>query len=141
MARILAIDYGKKRCGIAVTDTSQIIASGLDTIQPQQLIAYLEKYFIEEEVEAIVLGDPKHSDGTPTYLATEIDDFIQELNKKFPNIKVHKQDESFTSVEASNIILQSGVNKKKRRDKSLLDKISAVIILQRFLEEQRNIQR
>ncbi len=134
MARILAIDYGLKRTGLAVTDPLQIIATGLDTVETKELLPFLKNYFSEEEVEGIVIGEPKHLDGTPTHLMPKIEALIKKINELFPDIKVDLQDERFTSADAKRIILQSGAKKKKRRDKALVDKISAVLILQEYLQ-------
>lgn len=134
----MSIDYGTKRIGVAVTDPLQIIANGLDTVATDQIFDFLKKYFSEEEVECMVVGLPLHLDGTPAQLTPKIDQFIREVNKLFPNLKVDRQDERFTSEDAKKIILQSGVRKKKRRDKSLVDKVSAVLILQEYLESKRS---
>lgn len=134
MARILAIDYGTKRTGLAVTDPLQIIASGLETIPTREVFDYLSDYVRAEEVEKIVVGAPLHLDGTPAQIAHLVIGFVRQLSKLFPDIEIVTHDERFTSVEAKRIILQSGVKKKKRRDKSLVDKISAVLILQDYLQ-------
>lgn len=133
MGRILGIDYGKKRCGIAVTDPLQIIVTGLCTVETSELNEYLDQYMSTEEVDEIVLGLPSHKDGTPTYLVKDIEKLRVKLINKYPDIHVNTTDEAFSSSEAKSIILQSGVRKKKRRDKELIDKISAVVILQRYL--------
>ena len=133
----MGIDYGTKRIGLAVTDPLQIIASGLDTVETDKIWAFLERYLSEEEVERIVIGYPLHLDGQPTYVAVQVDEFIKKLHEQFPTLEVTKHDERFTSKDAKQIILQSGAKKKKRRDKSLVDKVSAVLILQDFLEAQR----
>ena len=134
----MSIDYGMKRVGIAVTDPLQIIANGLDTVPTSEIFDFLKTYTDNEEVSEIVVGMPLHADGNPTGLEPAINDFIRKVNKLFPTIKVVRQDERFTSSDAKRIILQSGARKKKRRDKSLVDKISAVLILQEFLESRRN---
>lgn len=134
MARILAIDYGAKRCGLAVTDPFQIIVSGLDTVSTDVLPGYLEKYLSENQVEKLVIGLPVHKDGNFTYLKHRIDGFIKVFSARWPLIPVDFADESFSSVHAREAILMSGAKKSKRQDKSLLDKISAVIILQRYLK-------
>ena len=139
MARILAIDYGTKRCGIAVTDTMQLIANGLETVATNNLLSFLKDYFAHEEVVTVVIGEPLHIDGNPTQIEPEIKKFIKKLAENFPKLTVARQDERLTSVEAKQIILQSGIKKKKRRDKALVDKVSAVLILQSYLEEHRNI--
>lgn len=133
VARIISIDYGTKRVGLAVTDPLQIIATGLDTVPTANIFDYLAQYFQTEEVEKIVVGEPFNLDGTPSEVTPHIKGFITKLSKLYPTIPIDRQDERFTSVEARAAILQSGVKKKKRRDKTLVDKISAVIILQNYL--------
>ena len=134
MARILGIDYGIKKCGIAVTDPLQIIVNPLKTIKTSSLPAYLKLYFEEEEVEEVVIGMPTHADGNPTYLVPHIHLFAEKLRKANDHLKISYQDESFSSVMAKEIMLKSGYTKKQRQDKTKLDKISAVIILQRYLK-------
>jgi putative Holliday junction resolvase len=135
MARIMAIDYGLKRTGVAVTDPLQIIASGLDMIPTGDLFDFLKKYLEEEEVDKIIVGEPLHKDGNPMDFTLKVYEFVKRLKKQFPDKEVILQDERFTSKEASNIILQSGAKKKKRREKGLIDKISAAIILQDYMEQ------
>lgn len=137
MARILAIDYGTKRTGIAVTDPLQIIANGLDTLPTEQVFDFLKKYIAEEPVETIVVGEPMYPDGNPAQIAPQVQAFVKQLRELFPTLKVLMQDERFTSEDAKKIILQSGAKKKKRQDKALVDKISAVLILQEYLEKTR----
>ena len=134
MARILGIDYGSKRTGISVTDPDQIIVSPLKTVNTSSLLNFLKIYLSEEEVEKMVFGYPTHKDGNPTYVVEEIMKFKEKLTKLYPDMEFDFQDENFTSVEAQEIILKSGLTKKQRRDKSRLDKISAVLILQRYLK-------
>lgn len=134
----MSIDFGTKRVGVAVTDPLQIIVSGLETVPTSGIFDFLKTYFSIEEVEQIVVGMPYHLDGNPTELKPQIDNFIREINQLFPTIKVVTQDERFTSSNAKKMILQSGAKKKKRQDKSLVDKISAVIILQEYMETQRS---
>lgn len=134
MARILSIDFGMKRCGLAVTDPLQIIVSPLTTVAKSELLSYLKNYIASEEVEKVVIGLPVHRDGSFTHLKLEIDKFVEQFKKAFSQIEVDFADEQFTSVEAKEIILKSQVSKKKRRDKSLVDKISATLILQRYLQ-------
>jgi len=134
MARILAIDYGTKRTGIAVTDPLQIIASGLDTVPTEAVIDFLKKYFETEAVEKIIVGEPLHADGTPMEITKKVYDFVERLKKLFPQTPVHLQDERFTSKTASRLILESGAKKKKRQDKALIDKVSAAVILQEYME-------
>jgi len=134
MARILSIDYGKKKCGLATTDPLQIIVTGLDTVPTAELWDYLVQYMTDELVEAIILGKPSHADGTDTYLVKDIEAFAQKVNAKYSDVKIDYQDESFTSLQAKQIIFESGAKKKKRRDKNLIDKVSAVLILQKYLK-------
>ncbi len=134
MARILAIDYGDKRTGIAVTDPLQIIATGLTTVQTPELMDFLTGYFKAEAVECIVVGEPKNMDNTPSQISGAVEAMIIELNEKFPEKKIMRMDERFTSKMAQRIIINSGLKKKDRRDKSLVDKISAVLILQSYLD-------
>ena len=136
MGRILSIDYGKKRTGIAVTDPLKIIASGLTTVATDEVFDFLEGYVKEEVVEAFVVGLPLYPDGNPAQLADEIDRFVEELRKRFSEIDVYRQDERYTSNDAKKIILQSGAKKQKRRDKALVDKIAAALILEQFMEER-----
>lgn len=134
MARILGIDYGLKRCGIAVTDPFQIIVNALDTVETKNLESFLSKYFETEQVEKIVFGHPVHKDGNDTYLVKNIQDFCKKLQNKWPEKIIDFQDESFTSVMAKDAIMMSGAKKKKRQDKALVDRISAVFILQKYLK-------
>jgi len=133
MARIMCIDYGLKRCGIATTDPLQIIVSGLDTVETQRLEEFLVDYIKRETVEKIVVGLPVHKDGNFTHIKPDIDRFVKRANQLWPEIKTDFADEQFSSFHAKNIILEMGVKKKKRQDKALTDKISAVVILQRYL--------
>jgi len=134
MARIMGIDYGMKKCGLAVTDPMNIIVSPLKTCKTSSLLSFLKIYFAEEEVEKIVFGYPTHKDGKPTYVVELIEAFRKKLLKEFPDMKTDFQDENFTSLQAKEIMLQSGLSKKQRQDKSRIDKISAVLILQRYLK-------
>jgi len=136
--RIMAIDYGTKRIGIAVSDLLQIIANGLDTVPTKEIFDYLKDYISREPVYKIVVGEPLHLDGNPTYVTPLVHEFADKLRKLYPDIEVILQDERFTSSDAKRIILQSGAKKKKRRDKSLVDKISAVLILQEYMESLRS---
>ncbi|SEQ75961.1 Holliday junction resolvase RuvX [Pedobacter rhizosphaerae] len=137
MARILAFDYGTKRIGIAVTDPLQIIATGLDTIHPKDIMEYLKKYLLTEQVEAFVLGDPKQMDGSPSDSAQHVKGFSTSLKKAFPTIPQHWVDERFTSKMAQRTIMQSGLKKSDRQNKERVDTISATIILQYFMEQNR----
>jgi len=134
MGRIMAIDYGLKKCGIAATDPLNIIVTPIKTIKTSSLLSYLKIYFHQEEVDKVVFGYPTHKDGNPTYVVDLINDFIKKLNKLKPDLEIDFQDENFTSLQAKEIILKSGLTKKQRQDKSRLDKISAVLILQRYLK-------
>jgi putative Holliday junction resolvase len=134
MGRILAIDFGLKRTGIAVTDPLKIIASGLTTVPTAEVMAFLEKYCSEEEVECFVVGLPLYPDGNPAQIAAQVDLFAEQLRKKFPEHPVFRQDERYTSNEAKRIILQSGAKKQKRRDKALVDKVAAALILEQYME-------
>lgn len=137
MARILAIDYGTKRTGIAVTDPLQIIATGLETVPTAELLGYLEAYFNQEEVETIVVGEPMYPDGNPAQIAHLVVGLVRQLRKTYPTKEVVTWDERYTSEEAKRVIRESGARKKKRQDKALVDKISAVLILQDFMENRR----
>lgn len=134
--RILAFDYGTKRIGIAVTDPLQIIATGLDTIHPKDIIDYLKKYLISEQVELFVVGEPKQMDGSPSQSEPQIKGFITILKKHFPEIPIERIDERFTSKMASAVVAQSGLKKSDRHNKERLDTISATIILQTYLEKK-----
>lgn len=133
MARILALDYGSKRTGIAVTDEMQIIASGLATVPTGELMPYLEKYFAEENVELVLVGEPKQMDNTASQSEEAISEFIVKFRNRFPLMVVKRVDERFTSKMAARTMIDSGLKKKKRQNKSLLDEISATIILQTYL--------
>ncbi|GAA4303998.1 Holliday junction resolvase RuvX [Compostibacter hankyongensis] len=134
MSRILAIDYGKKRCGLAVTDPMQLIAGGLATIPTHELIPYLKKYIQREPVELFVVGDPKSLDGTATDATPLVEQCIRSLKKHFSGIGVRKLDERFTSKLAFRSMIDSGLKKMQRRDKALVDEVSATILLQDYLE-------
>ena len=135
MGRILAIDFGLKRTGIAVTDPLKIIASGLTTVPTAEALDFLRQYCGGEEVECFVVGLPLHPDGNPAQIAAQADDFADKLRKLFPAKPVFRQDERYTSNEAKRIILQSGIKKQKRRDKALVDKIAAALILEQYMQE------
>lgn len=134
MGRILGIDYGAKRVGLAVTDPLKIIATALTTVETKSVIEYLKKYFATEQVEKILIGYPTDLRGNPTNATPYVEKFIITLNKHFPLIPVEKWDESYTSKMAMQTLVASGVKKKQRRDKKLLDQISATIILQEYLQ-------
>ena len=137
MGQILAIDYGKARTGIAVTDDMQIIASGLTTVETPKLVDFLNKYFLENSVDEVVIGLPTDLKGNMSDIETEIQKFILVFEKVFPDKKINRLDERFTSKMASFFISQSGKNKKQRQEKGLIDKVSATILLQNFLDQKR----
>jgi putative Holliday junction resolvase len=139
VGRIMAIDFGTKRMGIAVTDPLKMIASGLETVEAKKIMIFLEEYFRKEEVECVVIGNP-----TPVAIGTQnrggdmtklADDFCAKVKEKFPSLKIDRIDEFYTSKLAERTVLQSGINKTARREKGLVDKISATIILQNYLEQ------
>ncbi|MXV38428.1 Holliday junction resolvase RuvX [Flavobacteriaceae bacterium Ap0902] len=133
MSRILAIDYGKVRTGLAETDPYQIIASALDTVLTKDLIPYIKAYLAKEDVGDIVIGLPMRAHGVPGEIEEDIQKLIKYLNKNYPEIRIHREDESYTSIRASEVIFAAGIKKKKRRDKALIDKVSATLILQQFM--------
>lgn len=134
MPRIIAIDYGTKRVGLAVTDELKIIATALDTVPSHTVLDYLKKYCIENEVETFVLGLPKQMDGSSSESERYIQGFQNSLRKNFPTIPIVRYDERFTSKIASQSLLDSGLKKKDRKNKGLLDSVSAVLILQDYLK-------
>jgi putative Holliday junction resolvase len=133
MARIMAIDYGKKRTGIAVTDPLQIIATGLTTIESHKLISFLKEYFSREQVEKILIGMPKNWDESDTHGTEPARKAVEKIKKAFPQIPLEEVDERYTSKMAKDAILQMGLKKKDRREKALVDEIAATIILQEYL--------
>lgn len=138
MARILAIDYGLKRVGLAVTDPLQIIASALETVASKDLMSFLEKYLLSEEVEAFVVGMPKNLNNQDTNTTQAVENLVRNLKKKFPDKAVYTIDERFTSKIALETMIQAGSKKKDRHNKSgNLDKVSATIILQDFLNSRK----
>ena len=132
--RYLAIDYGKKRTGIAITDPLQLIASGLETVPTDDLLPYLERYLAREEVACLVIGEPRRMDYTHSEVEPDIRAFIARVQERFPHLPVARQDERFTSKMAARSLVEGGMKKKKRREKALLDEVSAVLILQSYLE-------
>ena len=136
MAQILAVDFGKKRCGLAATDDLRIIASGLDTVETSILMEYLRKYFEKNTVDEVVIGLPTDLKGNMSEVEQDIQKFIEELKNEFPEVSVERFDERFTSKIASYFISQSGKNKKQRQEKGLIDKVSATLILQQYLEQK-----
>ena len=138
MPEIIAIDFGTKRTGIAATDPMQLVASGLITLPTREVVPFLENYLKTHEVVTCVLGQPKRHDGSLSEVETEIKKFIAYLSKKIPSLSIERYDERFTSKMAFQTMLDSGIGKKKRQDKGLLDKISATLILQSYLEANNN---
>lgn len=136
MGRILAIDYGNKRVGLAVTDELQIVANGLTTVHSKDLFDFLKNYFQKETVELIVVGEPLDMQNRPSDASRFIDPVIKQLNKQFPTIPVKRMDERFTSKMAMKTMLDAGLGRKARQNKALVDTISATIILQSYLEQQ-----
>ena len=136
MGRILAIDYGQKRAGLAVTDELKLIASALDTVPAMDVLSYLKKYISSHPVDCIVVGEPKQLDNTPSTSARFVEPFLGQLRKAFPDVRIERADERFTSRIAGRAIIESGVKKMARRDKSLVDRVSATIILQTFMESE-----
>lgn len=133
MARIIAIDYGTKRSGIAVTDELQLIASGLTTVNTKELMSFLKEYLAKEPVEAMVIGEPKRMSGEASDVEQDILRFRESVTKTFPTLAIIRQDERFTSKMAFQTMIDSGIGKKKRQNKALVDQISATIILQDYL--------
>lgn len=133
MGRILALDYGLKRTGIAVTDELQIIASGLTTVDTDKLLLFLQDYLDKEKVDLFLVGEPKQMDNTPSESEALIKPFLVKLTEQFPNIPIKRVDERFTSKMAFQTMIDSGVKKKQRKNKALLDEISATLILQSYL--------
>jgi putative Holliday junction resolvase len=133
LPRILSIDYGLKRTGLAVTDPLQIIATGLTTVESKQLIPFLKNYFLKEEVELIIIGEPKNWDDTDTHATPLVEKCIKNLQKNFPKIPIKKVDERYTSKMAKDSMLEMGLKKKQRRNKKLVDEIAATILLQEYL--------
>ena len=136
MGQILAVDFGKKRCGLAATDDLRIIASGLDTVETSVLMEYLKKYFEKNSVDELVIGLPMDLKGNMSEVEEDIQKFIEEFKSEFPEVSVVRFDERFTSKIASYFISQSGKNKKQRQEKGLIDKVSATLILQQYLEQK-----
>ncbi len=137
MGRILSIDYGKKRTGIAVTDTLKLIANGLCTVETSTLLDFLADYMKKEDVERIVVGLPKQTNGEPSENMKRIEPFVNRLKKLYPNLPIEYFDERFTSVLAHQTMLDGGLKKKQRQNKELVDEISATIILQGYMESKR----
>ncbi|MFD1315734.1 Holliday junction resolvase RuvX [Namhaeicola litoreus] len=137
MGRVVAFDYGTKRIGIAETDDLQLIASGLTTVQSDQIFDFLDKYLTENKVELFLVGEPRQMNNTPSESEVYIQTFLKHLNQKYPSIPIERIDERFTSKMAVKAMIDGGLSKKKRQDKALIDQISATIILQDYLEKKR----
>lgn len=137
MSQIIALDFGTKRTGIAVTDDLQLIASGLTTVNTIDLISFLKKYTSENKVQAFVVGEPKRLHGEASAVEQQIQLFLKDLKSNFPNLEIHRLDERFTSKMAFEAMLSSGISKKKRQNKGLVDQISATLILQDFLNYRK----
>ena len=136
MGKVVAIDYGRKRVGLAATDELQLIASGLTTVHSADLMDFLKDYIAKNDVDVIVVGEPKNLDNTPSEFAEGTDNFVKHLQRSFKDIKVERVDERFTSKMAFQSLIDGGAKKKTRQKKELIDEISATIILQSYLEQK-----
>lgn len=139
MARIMAIDYGTKRCGIAVTDPLQTCAFGLDTVSPDKLISFIKTYTSTEKVTTLVVGKPKQRDNTPSEIESKIAVFLPKIKREFPSLDIVRYDERYTSKMAQQALFQSGAPKKMRQKKEVIDKLSATLILQGYLDQHQRI--
>ena len=137
MARILSIDYGRKRTGLAVSDPLQLIAGGLATVATYELWDYLQQYVVREQVERIVIGEPRQPNGQPSENLARVQQFVNRWRKAMPQIPIEYYDERFTSVLAHQAMLDAGLRKKARQDKALVDEISATIILEDYLRSRK----
>jgi len=137
VARILSIDYGKKRTGLAVTDPLQLIANGLATVSTSELFNYVKAYVEKESVERIVIGEPRQSNGEPSENLTRVQQFVNRWRKAVPSVPIEYYDERFTSVLAHRVMIDGGLRKKARQNKALVDEISATIILQNYMESRQ----
>lgn len=140
MSRILAIDYGRKRIGLAVSDPCGIIATGLQTVGPHEIFQFLQQYLSREKVDLFVVGHPKQMDNSDSESMVYIKPFLTALKRKYPDIPVVMYDERFTSVLAHKALLEGGAKKKTRQNKALIDTMSATIILTSYMEQQRNLR-
>ncbi len=140
MGRIMALDYGRKRVGVAVSDPQRIIATGLDTIPAHQIFAFLETYLRQEEVDVIVVGQPVRLDNSPSEAQMFTEPFVKRLRKLYPDIQLERIDERFTSSIATRAIREAGAKKKDRQRKDLVDKVSATLILQSYMEMKTNFR-
>lgn len=138
MGRIIAIDYGRKRTGIAVTDSLQLIANGLQTVPSHTIIDFLNDYFNKEQVDEVVVGYPRQLNNQPSESVVFVNEFLNRFKKKFPNVSLQLYDERFTSKMAFQAMIDGGLKKKQRRDKAMIDKVSATILLQSYLESKQN---
>ena len=138
MSRILAIDYGTKKCGLAASDPLRIIATGLTTVPTWQLFEWLETYLEEEEVGDLVIGESRHKDGTHNKVHEHVVGFERKFAKLYPGIRLHRQDEFYTSKRAMQALIESGVPKMKRRQKERIDKMAATLILQDFMADYQD---
>ena len=136
MGVLISIDYGSKKTGLATTDIKKLIASALATIQTKDIISYLKKFNERNPIEKFIVGEPKQKDGSPSIIETEISSFINSLSLNFPLISIERYDERYTSKIALDFLIKSGAKKKTRKNKNLIDKISATIILQSYLESK-----
>ena len=137
MGVFISIDYGSKKTGLATTDIKKLIASALATIQTKEVISYLKKFNERNPIEKFIVGEPKQKDGSPSIIETEISSFINSLSLNFPSISIERYDERYTSKIALDFLIKSGAKKKKRKNKNLIDKISATIILQSYLANSK----
>ncbi len=138
MSRILAIDFGRKRVGLAVTDPLAMIANGLDTVSTEKIWVFLKEYLAQQDVESVVVGYPVQMNNRPSESMEYLKPFLKKFKKVYPGLKVELVDERFTSKMARQVMIDGGLKKKKRQDKAMVDKISAVIILQTYLDMQKN---
>ncbi len=138
MGRILAIDYGQKRSGIAVTDPSQLIANGLETVASKDLLSYIQSYMLKEQVDCIVVGEPKDMQNMASDSSRFVEPFVRRLKALFPEQQIERYDERFTSRMAFQSMIDAGLSKKRRQDKALIDTISATIMLQSYMEFIKN---
>jgi putative Holliday junction resolvase len=136
VAQLMALDFGQKRTGIAITDPLKLIASGLETVQTSDLMPFLEQYFSANEVEGLVIGEPKRMDNSASAVESDIQKFIEKVRNRFPSLPIWRQDERFTSKIAVQAMVEGGMKKKKRQDKGMVDQISATLILQAYLSRK-----
>ena len=140
MGRIMAIDYGRKRVGVAITDPLQLIANGLDTIATHSIFDFLKEYFSKEQVDMLVVGYPVKMNNEPSEAVRYVNEFLRKFEKLYPERRIFLMDERFTSKMASQAMIDGGLKKKQRQDKAMVDKVSATIILQSYMQMKDNIQ-